>query len=107
MRLNLTYGSSQLPFSIEDFRVADVLNPPHVSLSSDPDGDIRRSLETPIGTPPLRDMVSAAAPQKVAVIVGGAGTAPVGEDPSGTPLGTAPVGGVTHVPVVGSQYDRP
>ena len=76
MRLNLTYGSSQLPFSIEDFRVAQVLNPPHVSLSSAPDGDIRRSLETPVGTPPLRDMVSAAAPQKVAVIVGGLADGP-------------------------------
>jgi nickel-dependent lactate racemase len=77
MRLNLTYGPSQLPITVEDSRIAQVLNPSHVSLSSDLDGDIRRSLETPTGTPPLRDMVSAAAPQKVAVLVGGLADGPV------------------------------
>jgi len=65
MKLRLAYGKHGLDVELPDHTL--VLLPQHTPLLPDPEGAARRSLEEPLGSPPLRELVRAE--ESVAIVI--------------------------------------
>ncbi len=57
MRLKLAYGKEGLPLELDDALNVTVVEPAFVPALADPADEVRRALEKPLGSPPLRDLV--------------------------------------------------
>src|SRR5512147_462064 len=57
MRLTLAYGQTGLPLELDDDLDVTVVEPVFVPALPDPAAAVRASLESPIGSPPLREIV--------------------------------------------------
>jgi nickel-dependent lactate racemase len=58
MRINLAYGKIGLPLELDDSLDVIVVEPTFVPALADPAASVRSALEAPIGSPPLRDVIS-------------------------------------------------
>jgi nickel-dependent lactate racemase len=57
MRITLAYGKTGLPLELDDALEVTVVEPAYVPALPDPDAAVRHALASPIGSPPLRDLV--------------------------------------------------
>ncbi len=57
MRFRLAYGKQWLDFALADEMIAAVLEPRHFSPERTPDEILRLALSSPIGSPPLKEIV--------------------------------------------------
>jgi nickel-dependent lactate racemase len=57
MRIQLAYGKTGLPLELDDSLDVTVVEPTYVPALPDPAAAVRRALASPIGSPPLRDLV--------------------------------------------------
>ncbi len=57
MRITLAYGKTGLPLELDDALDVTVVEPVYVPALPDPAAAVRRALASPIGSPPLRDLV--------------------------------------------------
>ncbi len=57
MRLTLAYGKTGLPLELDDALDVAVVEPSFVPALADPAAAVRAALASPIGAPPLRDLV--------------------------------------------------
>ena len=57
MRLRLAYGQTGLPLELDDDLDVTVVEPVFVPALPDPASAVRASLESPVGSPPLREVV--------------------------------------------------
>ncbi len=57
MRLTLAYGKTGLPLELDDALDVTVVEPVYVPALPDPAAAVRRALASPLGSPPLRDLV--------------------------------------------------
>jgi nickel-dependent lactate racemase len=57
MRIDLAYGKQGLPLELDEALDVTVVQPTFVPALSDPAAAVRAALESPIGSPPLRDVV--------------------------------------------------
>src|SRR5512141_285444 len=57
MRVDLAYGKTGLPIVLDDSLDVTVVEPAFVPALADPAAAVRAALETPIDSPPLRDLV--------------------------------------------------
>jgi nickel-dependent lactate racemase len=57
MRITLAYGKTGLPLELDDSLDVTVVEPAYVPALADPAAAVRRALASPIGSPPLRDLV--------------------------------------------------
>jgi len=57
MRIKLAYGKHGLPLELDDSLDVTVVEPAFVAALADPASAVRASLEAPIGSPPLRELV--------------------------------------------------
>ena len=57
MRITLAYGKTGLPLELDDSLDVTVVEPTYVPALADPAAAVRRALASPIGSPPLRDLV--------------------------------------------------
>lgn len=57
MRITLAYGKSGLPLELDDSLDVTVVEPTYVPALPDPAAAVRRALASPIGSPPLCDLV--------------------------------------------------
>jgi lactate racemase len=57
MRITLAYGKTGLPLELDDALEVTVVEPAYVPALPDPAAAVRRALASPIGSPPLRDLV--------------------------------------------------
>jgi len=64
--LYIQYGPERIELAIDSSRLAFDLQPADVEVSTDPRAEVRRALDEPVASPPLRELVSAG--QKVFVI---------------------------------------
>lgn len=58
MRIKLAYGKTGLPIELDDSLNVTVVEPSFVPALADPEAAVRDALRAPIGSPPLRDLVS-------------------------------------------------
>ncbi len=57
MHITLAYGKTGLPLELDDSLDVTVVEPTYVPALPDPVAAVRRALASPIGSPPLRDLV--------------------------------------------------
>jgi lactate racemase len=57
MRITLAYGRTGLPLELDDALEVTVVEPAYVPALPDPAAAVRRALVSPLGSPPLRDLV--------------------------------------------------
>lgn len=57
MRIQLAYGKTGLPFELNDSLDVTVVAPVFVSALPDPAAAVRKALDAPVGSPPLREIV--------------------------------------------------
>jgi nickel-dependent lactate racemase len=57
MRITLAYGKTGLPLELDDELDITVVEPAYVPALPDPSAAVRRALASPLGSPPLRDLV--------------------------------------------------
>lgn len=57
MRINLAYGKTGLPLDLDGSLNVTVVEPKFVPALADPAAAVRAALETPMGSPPLREVV--------------------------------------------------
>jgi nickel-dependent lactate racemase len=57
MRINLAYGKTGLPLELDDSLNVTLVEPAFVAALADPAAAVRKALEAPIGSPPLRRLV--------------------------------------------------
>ncbi|TXT42876.1 MAG: hypothetical protein FD137_2008 [Spirochaetes bacterium] len=69
MHFDLKFGSSTLPVDLEDKRILKVVLPGEKAPLADPSGSVRRVLQAPEGTPALLDMLKAAKPKRLVVVM--------------------------------------
>lgn len=69
MHFDLKFGTSTLPLDLDDRRILKVVLPGEKEPLADPAGSVRRVLAAPEGTPPLLDMLKAAKPRRLVIVV--------------------------------------
>lgn len=69
MHFDLKYGSTTLPLDLEDTRILKVVLPGEKPPLEDPQSSVRRVLASPEGTAPLLDMLKAAKPKRLVIVV--------------------------------------
>jgi nickel-dependent lactate racemase len=57
MRLTLPYGKNEVPFSIDDHRVLQILQPSEASPAVNSELEVERALNEPIQGPTIRDLI--------------------------------------------------
>lgn len=69
MHFDLKYGKGTLPLELDEKRIVDVVLPGEKAPIANPEAAVRRVLESPSGTPPLLDMLRAAKPKNLVIVV--------------------------------------
>lgn len=69
MRFTMKYGESSLPLEVEDKNLNGVVLPGESIPLTNPSAAVERVLANPDGTPPLLDMLKAAKPKRLVIIV--------------------------------------
>jgi nickel-dependent lactate racemase len=57
MHINLAYGKTGLPIELDDALDITVVEPTFIPALDEPESAVRVALRTPVGSPPLRDLV--------------------------------------------------
>ncbi|MEW6548288.1 MAG: nickel-dependent lactate racemase [Spirochaetota bacterium] len=69
MHFDLKFGSTTLPLDLGDPRILKVVLPGEKPPLDDPQASVRRVLASPEGTAPLLDMLKAAKPKRLVIVV--------------------------------------
>ncbi len=69
MHFDLKYGKGCLPLDLDEKRILKVVMPGEKKPLTDSLGSVKKVLSAPEGTPPLLDMLKAAKPKKLVIIV--------------------------------------
>ncbi|MDX9784348.1 MAG: nickel-dependent lactate racemase [Spirochaetia bacterium] len=69
MHFDLKYGKGSLPLDLDEKRILKVVMPGEKKPLADALGSVKKVLAAPEGTPPLLDMLKAAKPKKLVIIV--------------------------------------
>jgi nickel-dependent lactate racemase len=69
MHFDLKFGASTLPLDLEDKRILKVVLPGEKAPLKDAPASVRRVLASPEGTAPLLDMLKAAKPRRLVIVV--------------------------------------
>ncbi|HEY9055134.1 MAG TPA: lactate racemase domain-containing protein, partial [Rectinemataceae bacterium] len=69
MHFDLKFGSTTLPLDLEDSRILEVVLPGERPPLEDPQASVRHVLASPEGSPPLLDLLKAANPKRLVIVV--------------------------------------